>query len=193
MVLIVIIQARLRSSRLPGKVLLPLAGRPMLRYLIDRVKKWPLKVATPDPEIFNACHCPAYIGDEADVASRFDIGIDSRYDTFIRLFGDSPLMDPALISAAITLYEPPYLEIVTPVGCVEVCDTAAWRETLPQMTPHEREHVTGRLRPLGRSLHFGSGPRLVVDTESDYLRVKTVVAKMDPDRAYGWREICALR
>jgi spore coat polysaccharide biosynthesis protein SpsF (cytidylyltransferase family) len=194
---LIIIQARLNSSRLPGKVLLPLAGRPMLEIMFHNLKQlpWPVVIATPDHEIAHRFKGSVlWAVSENDVAGRFKAVLNIHGpDTFVRLCGDSPLLDPDLVRAAITLYEPPYLEIITPVGCVEVCDTASWRIALLHMTAHEREHVTGPLRPLGRSLHFGSGARLVVDTESDYLRVKTVVAKMDPDRAYGWREICALR
>lgn len=191
---LIIIQARLGSTRLPGKVLMPIKGKPMLRYLIERVSKWPLKVATPDRAIFDACLCPAYIGDEDDVASRFAIGIDAKYDTFVRLCGDSPLMDAALIDAAIALYEPPYLEIRSPVGCVEVCDTASFLAFLPNMNAHEREHVTGPLRVLGRTIRIGSEPRLVVDTIEDFRRVENVINKMTKNHVeYGWRECMQLR
>lgn len=198
---LIIIQARLNSKRLPGKVLMPIKGKPMLQYLMERS---PLAVVATDGNVepfYDAL--PVEMGDGVtgfdyptdDVASRFGgmLKLFRGYGTFIRLCGDSPLIDPALIAAAIALYEPPYLEIVSPVGCVEVCDTATFLAGLPNMSPHEREHVTMLLRPLGRTIHVGRGPRLVVDTQSDFDRVRGVIEKMTrPHTEYGWRECVSL-
>lgn len=196
---LIIIQARLNSKRLPGKVLMPINGEPLLAYLVKRLAKRDAVIATPSPEI--ADYIKAYwgqgclvIGPEEDVAERFRMAlVRYPYTPFIRLCADSPLIDPALIDAAIALYESPYLEIVSPVGCVEVCDTATFLAGLPNMSPHEREHVTMLLRPLGRTIHVGSGPRLVVDTQADFDRVRGVIEKMDrPHTEYGWRECVSL-
>ena len=199
---LIIIQARLGSTRLPGKVLMPLLGWSMLEFmiqrLIDRLWEDPLiVVATPDGQIANLVSewgADAIIGPEDDVAERFRLAL-RMYETptFIRLCADSPLMDPALIDAAIALYEPPYLEIRSPVGCVEVCDTKVFLDNLPFMSAHEREHVTLRLRPAGRTISVGVGDRLVVDIQEDLDRVRGVVEKMTrPHTEYGWRECVSL-
>ncbi len=196
---LIIIQARLNSTRLPGKVLMPIKGKPMLEYLMQRVGETDLEtmVATTDEGIHDEFGGYLYEGDENDVAGRFQMVLDTMENppVFVRLCGDSPLMDPALISAAIALYEPPYFEIRSPVGSVEVCDTAEFFKGLPDMTAHEREHVTLRLRPAGRSLGFGHGRRLVVDEQADFDLVTKVVEKMGdaPHTQFGWRECCALR
>jgi spore coat polysaccharide biosynthesis protein SpsF (cytidylyltransferase family) len=197
---LIIIQARLGSTRLPGKVLMPIKGKPMLGYLFERLAGRPVCIATMDEKIgelgiaFGA-DCVLFEGDENDVASRFEAALANRgHPAFNRLCGDSPLMDPALIDAAIALYEPPYLEIRSPVGSVEVCDTAEFLAGLPMMTAHEREHVTLRLRPAGKTISVGNGQRLVVDTAEDFQRVVAVIEKMTrPHTDYSWREICALR
>ena len=192
---LIIIQARLGSARLPGKVLLPICGKPMLEYLLERVPG--AGVATPDAAIVARFHSRSYFyaGPEEEVAGRFAEYIDlwDNPPTFVRLCADSPLMDAALIDAAIALYEPPYLEIRSPVGCVEVCDTKVFLDNLPFMSAHEREHVTLRLRPAGRTISVGSGDRLVVDTAEDLERVRGVVEKMTrPHTEYGWRECIEL-
>lgn len=197
---LIIIQARLGSTRLPGKVLLLIKGKPMLMYLCERLRKgWDsglqYVVATPDREIANLDHISATRcqSPEDDVAGRFAEFLGSARPTFIRLCGDSPLMDPALIDAAIALYEPPYLEIRSPVGSVEVCDTAEFLKGLPDMSAHEREHVTLRLRPAGKTISVGNGQRLVVDTQEDFRRVTAVIEKMtEPHTSYGWRECVSL-
>jgi spore coat polysaccharide biosynthesis protein SpsF (cytidylyltransferase family) len=207
---LIIIQARLGSTRLPGKVLMPIKGKPMIQYLCERVDEVTMsdaiELALPYVDGFSALGdwCRSHFGnegtdmgqdDEDDVAGRFCSTLEDHpeRDTFVRLCGDSPLMDPALIDAAIALYEPPYLEIRSPVGCVEVCDTAEFLAGLPMMTPHEREHVTLRLRPSGKTISVGNGPRLVVDTAEDFQRVAAVIEKMDrPHTEYGWRECVSL-
>ena len=193
---LIIIQARLGSTRLPGKVLMEIRHLPMLAYLYMRLEDYDWALTTPDDQLFESAWSDAFLweGNEDDVAGRFaDVLGVRKPDTFIRLCGDSPLMDPTLINAAIALYEPPYLEIRSPVGCVEVCDTAAFLADLPGMSAHEREHVTLRLRPAGKIITVGSGPRLVVDTQADFDRVRGVIEKMTrPHTEYGWRECVSL-
>lgn len=200
---LIIVQARFNSTRLPGKVLLPIKGKPLLGYLIERMAGRMAVVASPDVEV---CRFALEHSDRAvffdtesgrdNVAGRFERVLEAFQGTasFIRLCGDSPLMDAALIDAAIALYEPPYLEIQSPVGCVEVCDTGAFLASLPEMTPHEREHVTLRLRPAGRTILAGHGPRLVVDWRADFDRVAAVIEKMGdrPHTEFGWRECMEL-
>ena len=204
---LIIIQARLGSTRLPGKVLMPICGRPMLQYLMERMEQRVVAIPRGDKDgplgqwLASFTGRPVVTPDSApiiseeDVAGRFRGALEylGHPPAFIRLCGDSPLMDPALLAAAIALYEPPYLEIRSPVGCVEVCDTVAFLAELPSMSAHEREHVTLRLRPAGRSIVVGGGDRLVVDTPEDFQRVKFVIEKMDrPHTEYGWRECVSL-
>ena len=223
-----IVQARMGSTRLPGKVMMEVKGKPLLGYLLERLERCDPIVACPqrDLDTFGGKHDwylidkdirlhgygyygdrPEYLAMDNDVAGRFAEVLrcenccpDGAPDTFIRICADSPLLDPALVDAAVTLYQPPYLQIRSPVGSVEVCDTEYFLFNLPNMTPEEREHVTACLATdsdiitiptlVGHRLHE---QRLVVDTAEDFERVKSVIEKMAGDhRSYGWRECLAL-
>ena len=201
-----IVQARMNSPRLPGKVMMEVKGKPLLGYLLERLQYFDVVVAVPakdkkllkylkSGEFYSVGWFP-WDGPEDDVAGRFAAVLDVyKPDTFIRICADSPLLDPALVDAAVALYEPPYIIIRSPVGCVEVCDTAEFLATIPYMKDYEREHVTCGMRDLsGAQYNIRlKDKRLVVDTAEDFERVKSVIEKMDrPHTEYGWRECLAL-
>ena len=107
-----IIQARMTSTRLPGKVMTDLNGRPLLAYMLARVRRAQrvdrVIVATTanatDDAVAELCgrlDVPVFRGDEVDVLGRF-VGAASQFgaDTIIRLTADCPLVDPAIIDAA---------------------------------------------------------------------------------------------
>ena len=199
-----IVQARMNSTRLPGKVMMEVKGKPLLGYLLERLQYFDVVVAVPakdkkllkylkSGEFYSVGWFP-WDGPEDDVAGRFAAVLDVyKPDTFIRICADSPLLDPALVDAAVTLYEPPYIKIVSPVGCVEVCDTAIFLSSLPFLDTHGREHVTTAMKTRN-VVAVGIGkPRLVVDYRVDFERVAAVIEKMDrPHTEYGWRECLAL-
>ena len=202
-----IIQARMGSTRLPGKVMMQIKGKPLLGYLLERLERFEPIVACPQDDVEVLARAAKVHGcsdDENDVAERFRdvLGCErccpsGTPDTFIRLCADSPLLDPALVDAAIALYEPPYLLIRSPVGCVEVCNTKQFLADLPGMNGEEREHVTLTLKAqapfLQRIYVCGGNHRLVVDTAEDFERLRGVIEKMDrPHTEYGWRECVAL-
>ena len=111
-----IVQARMGSSRLPGKVLRPLAGRPMLGRIVDRVRACPavarVVVATSDREgdepIRRFCETSAidcFAGSELDVLDRFyRAAALYRGDPLIRITADCPLADPQLIAKLVALF-----------------------------------------------------------------------------------------
>lgn len=192
---LIIVQARLGSKRLPGKVLKPIKGRPMLAYLLDRLPDENVVVATPDQQIaevaMEECGVRSFVwnGPEDDVAGRFAACLEAygNPSTFVRLCADSPLMDYALVEAALTLYSGHILQITSPVGCVQIMPTEWW-----QRSPcRDREHVVNVEADeifVGRALR-----RFVVDTAEDFARVTAVIEKMDrPHWQFGWREVCAL-
>jgi len=163
---VAIIQARMSSSRLPGKVLKEAGGRPILERMVERVQKAQrvdetLVATTTDPSddaIVEFCvkaGIPYFRGDLLDVLDRyFQAAMFSNADIVVRLTGDCPLIDPTLIDETITaLVEqkadfacnrlPPPLTRTYPIGLdVEVCTFAAlnraWKEAKEK---HEREHV----------------------------------------------------
>lgn len=114
--IVAVIPARMGSGRLPGKVLLPVLGKPLLGHLIDRVRMClsidEVVVATSDkPEndaIENYCASRSILtfrGSEDDVLSRLDSVMQLMHaDTGVMLFGDGPLIDPKIIDDCVTVF-----------------------------------------------------------------------------------------
>src|SRR3954470_19546890 len=112
MTTMVVVQARTGSSRLPGKVLAPVAGRPMLRLLLDRlapVAADRVVVATSDrtaddaiEEIASDARVATVRGPEDDVLPRFLLVLDTYpSDMVVRVTADCPLTDPAIVDLAV--------------------------------------------------------------------------------------------
>jgi len=113
---VVIVQARMTSSRLPGKVMKLIAGRPMLSYQIERLRRCRnvarIVVATTtnaaDDPIVALCAeegVDVTRGSEHDVLLRY-FEAARRYDatTVVRVTADCPLIDPQLVDEAIAAY-----------------------------------------------------------------------------------------
>ena len=109
-----ILQARMLSTRLPGKILKEIKGKPLIAYEIDRIKHSKkidkIVLATSDDksndileDFCRAYNIDCFRGDENDVLKRFrDCSImypNSEY--IVRLTGDCPLIDPEVIDATI--------------------------------------------------------------------------------------------
>ena len=113
---VAVIQARMGSSRLPGKVLKPILGRPMLGHIVRRVRAVPLidevVVAVPDDNANEALRqfcrregIEVFAGSEHDVLDRFyKAALAYGGQTVLRITADCPLVDPALISRLINAY-----------------------------------------------------------------------------------------
>src|ERR1017187_8832445 len=99
----IISQARMTSTRLPGKILLEAKGKPMLSYHIDRLKRsgLPIYIATTinktdEPVVqFAKTHTiPFYRGSEDHVLSRYyECALENKLDVIIRVTSDCPLID----------------------------------------------------------------------------------------------------
>ncbi len=129
----VIIQARMGSTRLPGKVLMPVSGKPMLWHIVERVKGARgiinVVVATsekPDNDpIRTFCsenNIQCFSGSEADVLDRYYRAAQHyRADPIIRITGDCPFADPGLIGSLLDLYmggNYDYVGIATGAGAI---------------------------------------------------------------------------
>jgi spore coat polysaccharide biosynthesis protein SpsF (cytidylyltransferase family) len=120
---VAIIQARMGSTRLPGKVLMDIGGKPMLQHVIERAQQIQgvdqVVVATtnkPDDvaivELASRLNVATFGGDEQDVLGRFcHAAVIHGADAIVRLTGDCPLLDPAVSSFVLSVY----LERVMPV------------------------------------------------------------------------------
>jgi spore coat polysaccharide biosynthesis protein SpsF len=161
-----IIQARMASSRLPGKVLLDICGKPMLERVLDRVKLARsidniLVATTTDPSdevLAEWCHehqVDCFRGSMQDVLDRFyQAGVTYSPRYIVRVTADCPVIDPDLIDETVLACQengvdfaatrlPPPFHRTYPIGLdVEVSTFSAleraWREA---KLPAEREHV----------------------------------------------------
>ena len=110
------VQVRMGSSRLPGKVLRPVLGKPLLGHLLDRLalcrRLDGVVVATsvrPENQAI-ADYCaargtPCFRGDEDDVLGRMLGALESCSATVgVEVFGDCPLIDPALVDDCVGFY-----------------------------------------------------------------------------------------
>lgn len=112
----IIIQARMTSTRLPGKVMLELCGRPVLKQLIERLKhaehQIPIIIATTDNETDNVIADFAvkellglFRGSEEDVLSRYYLAAKNYdLDTVVRITSDCPLYDPFVLDEMLKLF-----------------------------------------------------------------------------------------
>ncbi|MEO8436819.1 MAG: glycosyltransferase family protein [Chloroflexota bacterium] len=164
-----ILQARVSSSRLPGKVLMPILGEPILARQIERIRRArlvdALTVATSDEpsddaiaELCSRLDVACFRGSLDDVLDRFyqaASGATLRAGHVMRLTGDCPLTDPALLDALVELhleggfdYSSNVEERTFPDGLdaeifSHVLLERTWREAT---AAYDREHVTPYMR-----------------------------------------------
>ena len=106
---LIIIQARMGSSRLPNKVMTPINGIPAIELMVQRLRRFEatnnIVIATSvEPENNTLCqhleniNVPYYRGSEEDVLSRFlDCSIQFSNDILVRATADCPFIEPELI------------------------------------------------------------------------------------------------
>jgi spore coat polysaccharide biosynthesis protein SpsF len=113
---VAIVSARMASSRYPGKALVPLAGRPLLEVLLERIASSPsldsVALATsgrpenePLVEIARRLGIPAFQGEEDDVLRRYvDCARTMGADHVVRVTGDNPLTDVETMERLVELH-----------------------------------------------------------------------------------------
>jgi len=114
--IVTVIQARVGSTRLQNKIFLPLAGKPLLYRMYERVKLSPsagtIVIAIPndpsdDPieEFCKEINIPVFRGDTYDLLNRhYKTGIKYKADAVVKIPSDCPLIDPEVITKVITYY-----------------------------------------------------------------------------------------
>ena len=205
--MIAFVQARMSSRRLPGKVLLPLLGNAMLHYVLESLRRSDTIDRTivltsndaSDDAIEDFCRASeveCFRGSLDDVAARFLAAADA-YDAeaFVRISGDSPLMDFRIVDRAVRLFEAEPCDVATnvlvrtyPKGqSVEVIARAALARAYESMqVPGDREHVTTyfythpeafEIRDFRHPRDCGS-VRMAVDTPADFERVEACLRRV---------------
>jgi glutamate-1-semialdehyde 2,1-aminomutase len=212
MTTLAIVQARTSSSRLPGKVLLPIGGRAMVLHQLQRLRRCRrldrLVVATSIhssddtlADVVSAAGFTVFRGDLHDVLERFRAcAAREQATTVVRLTGDCPLSDPALIDELVEAFVDCDWDYLA--NCVDEqklsvpdgFDAEVFRAELLERAsreaqlPSEREHVTPWFRSDSAGLrwgHFRHQPvrpyyRVTVDNPADLEVVRAIVAALEP-------------
>ena len=218
--------ARMSSSRLPGKSLAPLGDDVVLGYVTSAIKQCAnisdlIVVTSTDPsdnKIVDWCRFRGLAvsrGSLQNVAERvLEAAQESRASAFVRVSGDSPLIDPRLVDNAVDVFRTDDYDVVTNVfprtfprgQSVEVVRTASLAEAYSDgLTAFEEEHVTQVFYQhperfninnfevadlMGSSdLTWGvAGAHLALDEPIDLARCEHVIRALGPIRPWdaGW-------
>lgn len=220
--IVAIIQARMGSSRLPGKVLLQLKGHSVLYHVIKRVKAAKeidkIIIATTnkkeDDEIVNEAlksNVISFRGSENDVLSRYyHSAVNNSADIIVRITSDCPLIDPGIISKAIKTYTEQEFDYISntiersyPRGLdVEVFSFDSLYEAYRNaIHPEEREHVTPyiykhpsqfKIASFNHDLNY-SDYRWTLDTPEDWMLIERIYENLYvEDNLFDWTSVLEL-
>lgn len=207
---VVIIQARFNSKRLPGKVMLPLAGLPMFVYLIRRLRfyrfPYPIVLATTEnaeDDIIEAWSrqegVNAVRGEETDVLARYMRCLEAfPSDIIVRVTADNPLTEPEAVNRVICEMKDGRCDYASSlkgypigVGADAFSGDLLRRLDKKAASVYDREHINAYvLNHLDEFItaelpvldgSIGSEIRFTVDTHEDYKNVMQLVGSYPPD------------
>lgn len=214
-----IIQARMGSTRLPGKVMKMLGNRTVLGHVIARVKAIPsihdVVVATtvlPEDAVIaeeaRRHGVQTYRGSERHVLSRYyEAATEAKADAVVRFTSDCPLLDPAIADRVVRTYldgDYDYVRLgleTFPRGLdAEAFSYAALKQAREEAEKdYEFEHVTPFILQRPDRFRIGvvqqeendSGYRLTLDTPEDWQLIENVYGALDAGdgRLFGWPEV----
>jgi len=216
-----IVQTRMGSTRLPGKVLMDIGGKTMLARVVERIRRCPLVdevvIATStesrDDAVAQACRNTGITcvrGSESDVLDRYrQAAEESRADAAIRITSDCPLFDPALLHQVIQAffsshadYASNFLDRRYPRGleCEVFSRAVLERASREAKQSYEREHVTPYIFEHPELFRHAavtndsdlSSYRWTVDTLHDLEFVRAVYERLGQDGAFGWQDVLRL-
>ena len=219
---VALIQARMGSSRLPGKALMDLAGRTALERCVAAAKASRMidavRVATStqvqDDPIADWCADNAVDfsrGSEDDVLARmYQAAVDASAHTVVRLTADCPLHDPAVIDQVVWLYrttEADYASNTHPSTWPDGLDVEVFgmdileRANFEADLPSEREHVTRWMRANGSQLKVETlvcpipglhRRRWTLDDPADLVRLRRIAEHLGSREVPAFLEVLAV-
>lgn len=217
----IIVQARMGSTRLPGKILQSLAGKPILEHVIQRLKRVKraddIVIATTRQPGDDAVEREArelgvkvYRGDENDVLIRY-LGAARMVnaDVIMRVTSDCPLIDPDLCDAVLELRESTNADYAAnniprlfPHGldCEAFTRDVLEHAATDATEPYDREHVTPWIRRASGIRHanlIGPGwpsnqQRWTLDYPEDFAFFRELFDHLPRNYAPGWQEVLSV-
>ena len=212
-----IVQARMKSMRLPGKVMKPLGDTTIIGFLLRRlsrsieINKIILATSTEDEDKPLADHVEGlgytvFRGSEQDVLGRYhDAATLHHASTIVRITGDCPLIDPELVDRVISDFAvggADYVSNVAPPTFPDGMDVEVFSmDALAAAQLHanaaeDREHVTPYIRRNEDLVHRNvvahedhSALRLTLDDERDYLVIRDVANYFHPESNFSLAHI----
>jgi spore coat polysaccharide biosynthesis protein SpsF (cytidylyltransferase family) len=208
---VAIVQARMTSTRLPGKVLMEIGGKPCALFLLDRLRRAgevnEIVVATSlDPtddavaDAVEQAGCQVVRGPLDDVLERYRLAAEqTNADAIVRITSDCPLIDPVVVDMCVARWRGGSEDFVAncleprtyPKGLdTEVMTRAALDASAAEATSQvEREHVTPFVRAHPeRFPHYGfdldpaqGDVRVTLDTPEDLEVIRAVVDRAGPE------------
>ncbi|TYK65596.1 cytidylyltransferase domain-containing protein [Colwellia echini] len=218
--LFIIIQARMTSTRLPNKVLLPIGEKPALQIMIERLQGWRENIiiattndGSEDPivALCETLNIRYFKGSTDNVLERYYLTakkFGATYgDAIMRLTSDNPLIDYDLTSKVIKIYQENTYNMVSlgphsgfPRG-LDCCifDFDCLEKThLGAITDADKEHVTMGMTKFSdiACYNLSSGEdlshyRLTLDEEDDYKMIQTVYALFNNQTSFNYLELLA--
>lgn len=219
--IIAIVQARMGSTRLPGKVMKPILGTPLIELLLRRLSRAKtinkiIVAASEDPQDqplvrhVTQMGIDVFQGSEKDVLSRFyQAALPFQPDVVVRITGDCPLIDPAVVDAVVNAYLEGGRDYVTnaapptfPDGldCEAFAFRALERAHEEAVEATHREHVTPYLRESGKFSTYNisagkdfSQARWTIDQQEDLEVISDIFAYFAPRTDFSWMEVIELK
>jgi spore coat polysaccharide biosynthesis protein SpsF len=218
---VAIIQARMGSTRLPGKVLMDLGGKTVLARVVDRLRRATrvkeIVVATTDSAadeaIVQECHqleVLTFRGSELDVLDRYhEAARVFAARAVVRITSDCPVIDPELVDETVRMFHDQRADYASnslmpsyPRGLdTEVFTTVAleraWREA---REPYQREHVTPYFYEHPELFNVISlrsridycQYRWTLDTAADLTLLRKIYARFGSQNDFDWRQAVRL-
>ena len=221
MKIVALVQARMGSTRLPGKVLKSIVNKPMIELLLTRLSQSSeldeIVVAaseeTQNDELQSVVESLGYRctrGSEKNVLNRFyESAKATGAGVIVRITGDCPLVDSRLVDECIQGYlksEVDYFSNVDPATYPDGLDIEVMsfesieRANNETSSDFDREHVTPYIRNSDRfsrsSMHYIedlSNQRWSVDEPEDLVVVTNVFEYFSPDLLFNWKQVLELR
>lgn len=220
MKVVAIVQARMGSTRLPGKVMMPIGGYTLIELLLMRLSESTevdeIVVATSEHtnnkaliEHIRSLGFRCETGSEDDVLERYyDTAVKCSADVVIRITADCPLIDSTMVDECVKEFKRSGVDYFSnnhpesfPDGLdVEVFSFSALSQAhLEASSNFEREHVTPYIRDCNKFIigkmvchEDHSDKRWTVDEPADYHVVKRIFDSFLPNVNFSWLEVLKL-